>query len=418
LRKCFQNSNSLKIILLKSRLYRDKERKQDEAAVSKLLKDITTGALRRKRGVGDELDLSDEEEEAARRREAKRREFARMRRELLKDEAVGKIAEDKKKEAFLKSIEDREAADGEDDLDLDITETPKGDSQSQQPAQYDSADPTITEAHALSTNGNKRKQPLEPSAADVLNRLPPALRHTNTKVVPVNRKPSTIAEIRESVSFLIEEPDSQSATPQYGSSDDEDADPEAYVNLDRHLQAVDGNEEDEEDLGDFIVDDSQDSDVFKKPQLPPSRAPFAERRTKANVVDRRSLLRQASSSSSSSSATSKMAFYTSKAGSSDSLAFKGPSLLRRATTNSSLGSVNSANVSATGVSVATERGAPDQEKEVIRKGAGGRRNAVNFRVKPKEERMKSRITAKKGKATKTGKSGGFLGGLFGGNSWD
>jgi mediator of replication checkpoint protein 1 len=361
--------------------------------------------------------LSDEEDEAARRREAKRREFARMRRELLKDEAVGKIAEDKKKEAFLKSIEDREAADGEDDLDLDTTETPEGDSQSQQPAQYDSADPAITEPHALSTNSNKRKRPLEPSAADVFNRLPPALRRTNIKVVPVNRKPSTIAEIRESVSFLIEEPDSQSATPQYGSSDDEDADPEAYVNLDRHLQAVDGNEEDDEDLGDFIVDDSQDSDVFKKPQLPPPRALFVERRTKANVVDRRSLLRQASSSSSS-SVTSKMAFFTSKAGSSDSLAFKGPSLLRRATSNSSLGSVNSANVSATGVSVATERGAPDQEKEVIRKGAGGRRNAVNFRVKPKEERMKSRITVKKGKATKAGRSGGFLGGLFGGSSWD
>jgi mediator of replication checkpoint protein 1 len=338
-----------------------------------------------------------------------------MRRELLKDEAVGKIAEDKKKEAFLKSIEDREAADDEDDLNLDIIETPEGDPQSQRPAQDDS--PAITEPHALSTSSNKRKQPLEPSVADVLNRLSPALRHTNIKVVPVNRKPSTIAEIRESVSFLIEEPDSQSATPQYGSSDDEDADPEAYVNLDRHLQAVDGNEEDDEDLGDFIVDDSQDSDVFKKPQLPPPRAPFAERRTKANIVDRRSLLRQASSSSSS-SATSKMAFFTSKVGSSDSLAFKAPSLLRRATTNSSLGSVNGANVSATGVSVATERGAPDQEKEVIRKGAGGRRNAVNFRMKPKEEQMKSRITAKKGKATKAGRSRGFLGGLLGGNSWD
>jgi mediator of replication checkpoint protein 1 len=366
--------------------------------------------------VGDELDLSDEEDEAARRREAKRREFARMRRELLKDEAVGKIAEDKKKEAFLKSIEDREAADDEDDLNLDTVETPEGDSQSQQPAQDDLAEPAITEPHALSTNSNKRKRPLEPSAVDILNRLPPALRHMNIKAVPVNRKPSTIAEIRESVSFLIEEPDSQSTTPQYGSSDDEDADPEAYVNLDRHLQAVDGNEEDDEDLGNFIVDDSQDSDVFKKPQLPP-RPTFAQRRTKANIVDRASLLRQASSSSSS-SATSKMAFFTSKAGSSDSLGLKVPSLLRRATANSSLGSVNGANVSATGVSVATERGAPDQEKEVIRKGAGGRRNAVNFRMKPKEEQMKSRITAKKGKATKAGKSRGFLGGLFGGNSWD
>jgi mediator of replication checkpoint protein 1 len=399
-------------VLRNKSFYRDKERKQDEAAVSKLLKDITTGALRRKRGVGDELDLSDEEDEAARRREAKRREFARMRRELLKDEAVGKIAEDKKKEAFLKSIEDREAADDEDDLNLDSIETSEGDSQSQQAAQDN--DP-----RELSANSNKRKRPLEPSAADALNRLPPALRYTTTKAVPVSRKPSTIAEIRESVSFLIEEPDSQCATPQYGSSDDEEGDPEVYVNLDRHLQAVDGNEEDDEDLDDFIVDDSQDSDVFKKPRLPPPRAPFAERRTKANVVDRRSLLRQASSSSSSSSsATSKMAFFTSKASSSDSLVFKVPSLLRRATTNSSISSVNSADVSATGVSVMTERGAPGQEKETIRKGAGGRRNAVNFRVKPKEEQMKSRITAKKGKATKAGRSGGFLGGLFGGNSWD
>ena len=344
-----------------------------------------------------------------------------MRRELLKDEAVGKIAEDRKKEAFLKSIEDREAADDEDDLDLDAVETHEEDSQSQQPAQTESADAEMAEPHPPPANNNKRKRPLEPSAADILNRLPPALRRTNPKAGMVNRRPATIAEIRESVSFLIEEPDSQSATPQYGSSDDEDADPESYVNLDRHLQAVadDENEDDGDDLGDFIVDDSQDNDGFKKPQLPPPRASFAERRTKANVVDRRSLLRQASSSSSTASATTKMAFFTSTTSSSDLLAFKVPSLLRRATTNSSFGSVSSASVSATGVSVATERGAPDQEKEVIRKGAGGRRNAVNFRVKPKEEQMKSRGTAKKGKAAKAGGGGsGFLGGLFRGDSWD
>jgi mediator of replication checkpoint protein 1 len=372
--------------------------------------------LRRKRGVGDDLDLSDEEDEAARRREAKRREFARMRRELLKDEAVGKIAEDKKKEAFLKSIEDREAADDE-DLDFDTTEAQEEDSQSQQPAQNEPADAAGAESHASAIQNNKRKRPLEQSAADTLNCLPPALRHTSVKAGAGYRKPSTIAEIRESVSFLIEEPDSQSATPQYCSSDDEDADPEAYVNLNRHLQAADENEDDGEDLGDFIVDDSQDSDGFKKPRLPPSRAPFAERRTKANVVDRRSLLRQASSSSSTASATSKMAFFTSKTGSADSFAFKVPSLMHRATTNSSLGSGSNANVSATGVSVVTERGAPDQEKEVIRKGAGGRRNAVNFRVKPKEKQMKSRVTAKKGKTVKAG-GRGFLGGLFSGSSWE
>ena len=67
------------------------------------------------------------------------------------------------------------------------------------------------------------------------------------------------------------------------------------------------------------------------------------------------------------------------------------------------------------MTVTTERGAPDQEKEVIRKGAAGRRNAVNYRVKPKEEQMRSRVEVKKGKTTKAG--GGFLGGLFRGDSW-
>jgi hypothetical protein len=37
-----------------------------------------------------------------------------MRRELLKDEAVGKIAEDEKKQAFLKSIEDCDKVEDED----------------------------------------------------------------------------------------------------------------------------------------------------------------------------------------------------------------------------------------------------------------------------------------------------------------
>src|SRR2546429_5973675 len=257
-------------------LYRDKERKQDEATVSKLLKDITTGALRRKRGIGDDLDLSDEEDETARRREAKRREFARMRRELLKDEAVGKIAEDKKKEAFLKSIEDRDAADDEDDLDLDGVNPPEEGSQSQQPAQDHTVDAMRAEFYAPTADSNKLKRPLEPSAADALNRIPPAVRRVHPKGGLVNHRPSTIAEIRESVSFLIEEPDSQSATPQYGSSDDEDADPQAYVNLDRHLYATDENEDDGHDLGDFIVEDSKDNDVYKKPQLPAPRAPFTE----------------------------------------------------------------------------------------------------------------------------------------------
>ena len=46
-----------------------------------------------------------------------------MRRELLRDEAVGKITKDKKKEAFLKSIKGREAVDEDYDLNPDGLET-------------------------------------------------------------------------------------------------------------------------------------------------------------------------------------------------------------------------------------------------------------------------------------------------------
>ena len=208
-------------------MYADRERKDDEAAVSKLLKDITTGALRRKRGANDDLDLSDEEDAVARRREAKRREFAKMRRELLKDEAVGKIAEDIKKEAFLKSIEDREPV--SDDEDFDQPETPLDESaQASRSLQPEVAAKDTQDTQA----GEKRKRPLR--------NLPRTRNSTAFHLLSVahliTTKPATLAEIRESVSFLIEEPDSQANTIDLGLSDSED-EPEAYVDLDRHLQS-------------------------------------------------------------------------------------------------------------------------------------------------------------------------------------
>ena len=202
----------------------DKERKQDEAAVSKLLKDITTGALRRKRGAADDLDLSDEEDANTRRREAKRRDFARMRRELLKDEAVGKIAEDKKKQAFLKSIEDRKEAEDEDDDEAFREDEDIDDSQSQP---QNAGDTTGRAENSTSDRALHQKRPLEPSAADVTNRLLPAQRWavTGQKSSSVHRKPSNLAEIREHLSFLIEETDSQNQSPATLSSDDEAQEP-------------------------------------------------------------------------------------------------------------------------------------------------------------------------------------------------
>lgn len=405
--------------------YADRERERDEKEVSKLLKDITTGALRRKRGVGDDLDLSDEEDAAARRREAKRREFARMRRELLKDEAVGKIAEDKRKEAFLRSIEDREA--GEDDDDLDEAEE-SAESQSQ--SQNQGAETVTIDSQSDSRLKRSGQHPLNVTSDSKLNSITTSSRRSNPQL---NRKPATLAEIRESVSFLVEEPDSQAAMVDLGLSDSED-EPEAYVNLDRHFKEAEADEnamdEEEEDLGDFIVDDDshhqteQDDGVFKKPKLPvQERAPFTQRRTKnVDVVDRLSLLRQASSSASSTgsntSTSTKMAFFSSKT----SGGLSGvPSLLRRATTNSSLGSMSGREtVSATGVVTnRTERGSVSEEKEFVRKGNGGRRNAVNYQGERKtlrEEKMSARAGIIKTSKPKKGQ--GFLGGLFRGDSWE
>lgn len=406
----------------------DKERKQDEAAVSKLLNDITTGGLRRKRGAADDLDVSDEEDAIARRREVKRREFARMRRELLKDEAVGKIAEDKKKQAFLKSIEDRDAAEDEDIAFGEVEQTEEDTQRQTRSAEETSSQTSIS----VIDDQPQRKRPLEPSTTDVINRHH---RRTTNQIGTVQRKPSSLAEIREQVSFLIDEPNSQSGTHDPDSSEDDAQEPEAYFNLNRHLHPADEeNEDPDEGLADFIVDDSRL--IFKKPQLPTARAPATERSTKPNVVDRLSLLRQSSSTSSSTSIStsshshsgSKLAFFTSKSSAdSPSSLFKVPALLRRATTNSSYNSDTGGNVSATGV---TERGTVENEKEIIRKAQGGRRSAINYyakgrveeREKVREGRVAKSTKAKNLKSVGMGKGkgkgkAGFLGGLFGESSW-
>ncbi|KAK4946010.1 hypothetical protein LTR10_014812 [Elasticomyces elasticus] len=409
-----------------AKFHADREVQDDAKDVSKLYKDITTGAYRRKRG-NDDLDLSDEEDAASRRREAKRREFAKMRRELLKDEAVGKIAEDKRKEAFLRSIEDREVSDDEA---IDMSETQTED-ESQEKADQ-AVEPDNVTAKDLPASIGKDARPLEAASDSRLNQASQPRRITGQ----LNKRPATLAEIRESVSFLIDEPDSQAATIDLGLSDSEE-EPEAYLDLDRHFQA-DENADEGDDLGDFIVDDDgqarDDTETFKKPTIPYSettRAPFSERRTKerTNVVNRLSMLRQASSSSSSSASTAtststKMAFYTATSSASVGVSFgKVPSLLRRATTNSSLGSMagRDENVSATGVvtSNKTERGSAGDGKEFVRKGSGGRRNAVNYRPTMKEEKMSQRAgIAKKSVASKGKKAAsGFLGGLFRQDSW-
>ncbi|KAL8934393.1 MAG: hypothetical protein Q9216_005937, partial [Gyalolechia sp. 2 TL-2023] len=187
--------------------YADKERASDEKAVEKLFKDINNGMLRRKRGA--EFDLSDSDDDAEARRRRKRKEFAKMRKALLANENVGKIAEDPKKMAFLRAIEDRE-----DDEDLDFLEQQNEES-SQPVIDIDSQDTLDAQSRSQSHAGNanmalgKRKRPLVESAPNTTNRPPPAARRTPATTT----KPSSLADIRASVSFLIEEPDAVPMLP-------------------------------------------------------------------------------------------------------------------------------------------------------------------------------------------------------------
>ena len=249
----------------------------------------------------------------------------------------------------------------------------------------------------------------------------------------MDRKPTTRAEISESVSFLIEEPDSQSQLVDLRfANSDSDSDTEAYVDLHRHLRTAEADEnaaadaEDLEDLDDFIEDDdglakttAQDDTVFKKPTLPSQISDrFASRRTsRPNVINRLALMRQSSSTSSSTAINAKMAFYATTA-SSNTNSFKTPNLLRRATTNSSLSSMSSDNVSATGVSTRTERGHVSEEKEFVRKAKGGVRNSVNWKpsVAVREEREK-RVTKRQQGKRKGNGGGGFVAGLLRGDTW-
>lgn len=404
-----------------------------------------------------------------------------MRKELLKsDERIEKIAEDPRKMAFLKAIEDLDDEEegyggGDDEPEPETTE-----SQSQE-APNDAAEDAVPQPQADPAGGIL--QPAPPSTTN--RRLPAPLRRTTkpsstTVANNLNKKPASLTEIRESLSFLIEEPDSQASlngplSPP--ASDSETEHPNGYdsrggkENADDEYDEVD-EDDDDDDMADFIVEDSQPSAsashkaeaVFKKPAVPPPRLPGPQRRTKApisdpnsnprtDVVDRLSLLRQRSSSSSSSSISSaaaggsRMAFLASNGSAGLGSV---PSLLRRATTNSSFGSEGGGG----GGTVTTERQIAEEagKKRVFGGGGGGRgaaggmkgsgngagagagAGAVNYRGRMKGAGVrekhthhavggveKTSVTAKgkgkKGTGASGAGTGGFLKGFLGG-SWD
>ncbi|KAL5343376.1 MRC1-like domain-containing protein [Aspergillus crustosus] len=366
------------------------QRSADEKDVAKLLKDITTGALRRRRGADDEFDLDDSDDELLARRRQKQREFARMRNALLADEKVGEIAENPKKAAFFRAIEDR---DDDDDFGLDfLGDEHRGNTQDD-PSSQDVA----TEAQATATDSeiNKRKRPLEPSAEDINNRPPPHLRRTPANAL--SKKPATLAEIRETLSFLTERPEYDSFQDDASVDDDEDEpEGEEYTNA---------NDDEESD---------EPSAISR--QREPSTTGFTHpRRTRGPVVDRLALLRQASSNSATTaSSNTRFAFHAGRGSDkTTSFGFKPPILRKSATASSSSSASASGSESSRGVTKASSGAGA-----IAKKGSVNYYTAARERERERQLRTQHRSRGSNIAALLEKHASNRLGSLGGTGNWD
>ncbi|KAH8589422.1 MRC1-like domain-containing protein [Bisporella sp. PMI_857] len=352
--------------------FADRERENDEKQVEKLYNDITKGMLRRKRGA--DYDLSDSDDGGEARRRMKRKEFAKMRKALLADERIGKIAENPKSQAFLRAIEDRGSEDEMDFLE-DLNEQEEtSDSQSQSQDASDSQQRIPDSQPDGSMGPPKRK-----ASDDATIRPPPHLRRTK-----LGKKPSNISEIRESLSSLIEEPNAMLAPLQSDSESE-------------HELEIEGTPD---DLGPA------------KEKNKENRNPFALRRTNVPIIDRISLKRQSSSSLSS---NTRLAF----SAASSTAGFKVPALLRRATTNSSITSETS-NSSVSGVMSATERMAGGVGSGGIKRG-GGKNSGVHYFARETERRaavVKTEMRREQKRVKGAEARRKVVGGIFGGGKFD
>ncbi|KAG2417278.1 hypothetical protein HFD88_008497 [Aspergillus terreus] len=348
------------------------QRNADEKQVAKLLKDITTGALRRRKGAGDDFDLDDSDDELLARRREKQREFARMRRALLADEKIGEIAENPKKAAFFKAIEDRDM-DDDGDLDfLDYEEPTESQEASSQDVNTEPQQETTTE------ESNKRKRPLEPSTEDVNNRPPPHMRRKPASAM--SKKPTTLAEIRETVSFLTERPEYDSFH--------EDA-------------SVD--EDDQQ---------GEDGALSGTPEREETPAPVHPRRTRGPVVDRLALLRQASSNSASSASNNRLAFHAGSRADASNIGFRPPPLVRRTTGSSSSSISSKSSDSSRRVSK------PASGVSIAKKGAVNYYTAAREKEREREIRSKHRSGGSNINALLSKHASNRLGALGGKGEWD
>ncbi|KAI9694514.1 MAG: hypothetical protein M1822_000130 [Bathelium mastoideum] len=328
--------------------YADKERQRDEKNVEKLYRDIANGGLRKKRAADFELSDSDDDVEARRRR--KQREFARQRKALLQDdENLGKIAENPKKAAFFRAIEDHDSEDETGLFDGPDEDTSVPNSQL---SKTHSASPSL-EAQVIASIDTtlKRKR----SNDENYVRPPAQLRRTDK-----GKKPSNLIEVRETLSFLI---DDQRSIPETALSESE---PEQDVSDEDQIPPTAENMADS-------TEPTRSTVNLAKP------APLESRRSSANpIIDRLSLKRSSSSTLSDSENAASLAFHA--PAKTNAPGFKVPSLLRRATTSASRISANSDSANRR-ASIAAEEAAPGG----VRRG-GSKKSSINYAAREAERR--------------------------------
>ncbi|OTA70403.1 hypothetical protein K449DRAFT_380453, partial [Hypoxylon sp. EC38] len=355
--------------------FADRERAADAAQVDKLFRDITTGMLRkRRRGGNNDFDLSDSDDGGEARRRLKRRQFAKMQKALFADERIGKIAENPRNAAFLKSIEDRNSDDEWDFGDNFADAAPgSADSESQSQGQDASAAEESIPNSQPTNEGRKRAHADEHAA-----RPPPNARRTKGGV-----RPTSLTDVRRELSNLLDEPNGSAAS------------------------IIPATE---------IGSDSEDEE---RPRTSSSNK--ENRRPEVAVVDRIKLKRDSSSLSTtnngaaSSGSSSRLAFAAPSASGGSGL-FKVPALLRRATTNSLISNSSSSSGSSTPTTSLHKVG---DDSKVLKKTAG-KRSGVNYFARENERRAavadaEKRREAKKWKGVE-GRSK-VVGGLFGGGQF-
>ena len=349
-----------------------RERVAEEEATKKLYKDITTGALRRRQRDAWDFD-EDEDDYLARKRQMRLREETRKRKLLLQDENVKdwaeKVKHSKGKDAFLKAIADDDELEAEDAVDLDDAEQ---DSQEQSTQQ---TQPEVDGVPLQEISGNKRSAEEDGGASQ---ERPPAKQRRTKEIDAAFSRPTSILQVRESLSFLLDEPDQVAVGP---SALDYDSDLE--IEGEPVEQDSPHHESDDDEIaaeatrqndGGFAPNPKSVEDKALMP--PPARLPGPQRRTAAKtaVVDRLSLKR---GSSSSTSADSRSAWST--GGSSTSS--KTPSLLRRATTSLATSGANDRGV--------TTGGAGNDRGVTVGGGArvgGNKKSSLAYQARAEERR--------------------------------